>query len=799
MPDANGGKVTNIIPEQMPGLVARAKSAARYVITGVKPDTWNSPLQPLIPIQGQGATGRKFNFKAGYNLNNEPRADSPITFWELRALAQNCDIVRLAIETRKDQVEAIEWAIGSRDDEKANADSDERIAAITQFLQYPDKINDWNQWIRSILEDLFVLDAPSIYRRKTKGGDLYALQQIDGGTIKPLIDESGLRPIPPDPAYQQYLIGVPKNNYTADELIYPVRNPRAYTMYGFGPVEQIMLTANIALRREVSQLQFFSEGNVPAGLIGVPKEWTADECADYQKEWDAMLAGNTGNKQKLFFIPGDPKYTAFKAPPLKDEFDEWLARIVCYAFSLPPTPFVKQMNRATGDTAQEAALQEGLAPILGWIKRLIDRIIREDFNAPDLEFNWSIKDAQDPVDQATVETEYVKAGVKSVDEVRDRLGLDKIGGAAAIPMLATPTGYVPLDAFEQQMEQQKAETDATNAHAAATLAVSGNDPGTASPGAAGADKAPKDGASTGDKKPKGRASKKGAIPLPEGRSGLDSHDPLTLRKAGGHEPIPFDHPAATKAKAAINATMKGALATALENTLDYLQKNKLGKLAKAKPKNPDDPDEPESDQPTAEQNAAAAEAIADNIDLSSLQVIASELEIPLTDVADAVGNMALAQLNIKDPDSLTSVNERAADWASDHAAELVSQLEDTTRDNLKDTITAALDEGWSHDELVKELTEEYSFSDARAELIATTETNNANNMGALQGYLTAQKNGVDVKKQWWPDVTPCPICLANAAEGPIALEDNFLSGDAAPTAHPNCLCALIPVVQDAAK
>jgi len=25
--------------------------------------------------------------------------------------------------------------------------------------------------------------------------------------------------------------------------------------------------------------------------------------------------------------------------PLKDDFDEWLARVVCFAFSVPPTAF----------------------------------------------------------------------------------------------------------------------------------------------------------------------------------------------------------------------------------------------------------------------------------------------------------------------------------------------------------------------------------------------------------------------------------------------------------------------------
>ena len=48
---------------------------------------------------------------------------------------------------------------------------------------------------------------------------------------------------------------------------------------------------------------------------------------------------------------------------ISDDFDEWLARIVCYAFSLPPTAFTREVNRATAETTQDAALTEGLSII----------------------------------------------------------------------------------------------------------------------------------------------------------------------------------------------------------------------------------------------------------------------------------------------------------------------------------------------------------------------------------------------------------------------------------------------------
>ena len=45
---------------------------------------------------------------------------------------------------------------------------------------------------------------------------------------------------------------------------------------------------------------------------------------------------------RLVWGPSGARYQAFKEAPYKDDFDEWLARIVCYAFSLPPTAFIRQ-------------------------------------------------------------------------------------------------------------------------------------------------------------------------------------------------------------------------------------------------------------------------------------------------------------------------------------------------------------------------------------------------------------------------------------------------------------------------
>ena len=51
---------------------------------------------------------------------------------------------------------------------------------------------------------------------------------------------------------------------------------RAHRVYGYSPVQQVLMTVNIALRRQMWQLDYYSEGSVPDALIGVPNSWIVE-------------------------------------------------------------------------------------------------------------------------------------------------------------------------------------------------------------------------------------------------------------------------------------------------------------------------------------------------------------------------------------------------------------------------------------------------------------------------------------------------------------------------------------------
>src|SRR5271154_6624660 len=325
---------------------ARITAATRFVISGVGPESWFGPQQPLAPQAPPEVKGRQFDYAFGANLNYIPRSEDGISFAELRGLADALPLLRAVIETRKDQIAGQSYAVRARA-RGESPDASKSIDAVTRLLVRPDRRRSFADWLRMLVEEMLVIDAATIYPRYNRGGSLYSLDIIDGATIKPLIGEDGRAPEPPDPAYQQILKGMPAADFSADELIYLPRNLRAHRLYGMSPVEQIALTVNIALRRDAATLDYYRSGSVPDSFATLPKEWTVDQIRQFQDYFDALMSGNLARRRMIKFMPAEFRLMETRQPPLKDQYDEWLARVICYAFSMPASAFVTQVNRAT--------------------------------------------------------------------------------------------------------------------------------------------------------------------------------------------------------------------------------------------------------------------------------------------------------------------------------------------------------------------------------------------------------------------------------------------------------------------
>ncbi len=758
--------------------------------------------------------GRALDFPAGYNLDLTPRSYEAISFQDLRNLAENYDVLRLCIETRKDQMERLNFIFKPKtlpNGEPACDAEDSRITELTKFFRRPDGVHFFGTWLRMLLEDLFVIDAPTLFKRRNRGGQLIALEPIDGATIKRVIDDWGRTPAPPVPAYQQILKGFPAVDYTTNDILYMPRNVRVSKFYGYSQVEQIIMAVNIGLRRELFQLSYYTEGTMPEALVGTPDTWTPDQIQRFQNNFDGLLAGNLAMRRRMRFIPGGvaKNYIALKEPDLTGKQDEWLARICCYAFSLPPTPFITQVNRATANSAHDAALEEGLAPVMQWVTQLINHVIEEDFGYDDIEGTWEDDQEVDPMLQMQVLTGYQKAGTLKANEVREQLGQDPVQGGDTL-MVFTAQGYVPIDVNEDMPTAgEKADAAAEAAKAIANgqspdggKGGTGGGPGGAAP-SGDAKAAQADGETPAE--PDGSANKgDGSAARPFAVAPVHLHK-RGLPKASKRVPMTHDTPALKRGVRSYAKQLRRAFKEMARSTTAQLLNNGYERILNKA-------DEHGGTKLRSVPTTAAELAASVELDWT---ILINPTDKQLRAIGRDGSQRAIAALGIDDTDVTNQVFQSAVDYARERAAELVGMrydadgnlidnpdaqfaIDDTTRDDIRAAVAQALEDGVPASDLADTIADLGAFSEDRAMTIARTELIKANNKAHM---ATFKESGVVQYKEWSTandDDVDEEVCAPNEDEGPIPIDDDFQSGDSEPPGHPNCRCVLIAVVGEEA-
>lgn len=147
-------------------------------------------------------------------------------------------------------------------------------------------------------------------------------------------------------------------------------------------------------------------------------------------------------------------------------------------------------------------------------------------------------------------------------------------------------------------------------------------------------------------------------------------------------------------------------------------------------------------------------------------------------------------------------NPRAVEWFTENGARLITQVNETTRFQIKRIVRKAIDEGWSYDRAARNITKRFSefatgkpqlHIDSRAHLVAVTESAMAYEAGAMEAGRQMQAVGIVLEKKWSTtgDSRVSDGCLANEDQGWIDLDEPFESGHDAPPRFPGCRCAVL--------
>jgi hypothetical protein len=437
---------------------------------------------PLFPnaINPLGANGRpdprRYEFLVAQNINLFENRLVP--FKTLRVAADQIDILRRCIEVRKAKITGLNWDIvlSSSATERIVAESggnhlramnDARtkfapeIARLRAFWETPDPANGLTfvDWLSMAIEELDVLDALAIWPQMKANGDIRGLQILDGSTIKPLLDDRGMRPDPSvGPAFQQVLFGFPRSEFHApvddesadgefssDQLAYLIRNRRANSIWGYSPVERALPMADIYLRRQQWIKGEFTDGVMPKSWLELPESanLTPEQIRYYENIYNDELSGQTEQRNRMrMLLPGGVlKFEEGYSEKFNDRLDDYLITSITGHFGVLPTELGFSSKGGLGASGHqqgeaEAAEAIGITPTAKWLSQQLSALSYRWLGMPrELEFRLSSSDAND--DEASAKRDDLKkrsAGM-TVNEWRDNNGL---------PLVDTPEADMPF-------------------------------------------------------------------------------------------------------------------------------------------------------------------------------------------------------------------------------------------------------------------------------------------------------------------------------------------------------------------
>lgn len=450
------------------------------------------PLTPtaINPVDANGRTKpRRYEYPVAWNVFVTEQRLVP---WKvLRASAEQIDILRRCIEVAKSKLITMDWDIvlsESANERIANdaggnylrALADARtkftpeIARLRDFWQMPDRINGliFSDWLNMALEEVLVLDALAIYPHPTVGGDLHSLEILDGSTIKPLLDDRGMRPQPPYPAFQQVLYGFPRGEFTAttdgeandgefesDELIYLVKNRRTWTPYGYSPVERSLPLADIYLRRQQWLRAEFTNGVSPDLLFTTDPQYggTPELLRAWETIFNDDMAGQTEARRGAKLIPSGftPVDMSGRSEKFSATLDEYLIKGICGHFGIMPSEIGFTPNSGLGgagfqDGEAETSSVIGTGPYAQWLGALLSDISYKFLGMPrELEFRFDGGRTSESEADARRRSTEVAGGMRTLNEARAEMGLILIDSPLAdmpmvegFPLFVSPEGVI---------------------------------------------------------------------------------------------------------------------------------------------------------------------------------------------------------------------------------------------------------------------------------------------------------------------------------------------------------------------
>ena len=517
-------------------------------------------------------------------------------------------------------------------------------------------------------------------------------------------------------------------------------NPQS-SLYGSPTVKSAMATVESSVYSTRWNRNFFKNQAIPATLVITKTKMTTQGKQEFRKRWEDKYQG-TANAHKLGFLDGEVEIRNLMASVKDMDFPNLTKSTkedVLLSFGVPKAILgIEGMNRAEAEALIYTFLSETIEPKIRDMVESLNMFLVPEFGS-DLYLDF-VDPTPENRDGTTKEYESaLKNNWLLINEVRDKEGLPPIDGGWDFYL---PISMIPAGSKKEEVKMIKMGGTTKKKYDEAKL-----------------------------KKNQDRLKEKVLTGKRALKLKMELKDVL-IKSVKERTPQPMSKKQKLKWWEEHNAVLQSDINLFRVFTRGLL-KNQETRIK-------------EGVESIIESRNIKKVPNLVNWDIENR--IFFEMSVPVfTDITKRRGKRAADLIGTR-----FELTEGVVKEINKKAMVFAEEVNSTTKKKLR----KALGEGVSAGEGIPQLSDrvEDVFKDRtkyEAERIARTEVSSVSNSAEVEAY---KQSGVIEKKEWLAEPDACPICAALSGEI-VKVNKTFSDGLSAPPAHPNCRCAILPVIE----
>jgi SPP1 gp7 family putative phage head morphogenesis protein len=431
---------------------------------------WTSTGMPWVSGEGRKAVMTEYFWQP---IRGQPRR---VDTNELRQFSQTF-WVNACVKTIIDEISSLDWDIVPKEGYEYEW-VEEGITKVKEFLKKPNNNGESFQHIlRATIKDILELDAGIIVKVFDIGS--YNFDEIEPKSGAPMLKPMGERTMTEiysrdgasflkeidkfgfEKGFWQYSFQIPAHPmwFNKDEIVYLMEQPRSMSPYGYARTQAILDIIKSLHYSTLYNKRFFEETAIPDGALSL-LDTNETEMKAFMSWWNNEFKAQP---HKMAVLNKEMKWQPFAQTQRELEFlatQKQYFNWVISEFGLTPAELgiTEDLNKSTSATQAELTKRKGIRPFIKLFEIYMNTGILPEFPFNGIEFQFIYDDPAEKSSKLDNWKKELDMGLKTVNEVRNELGLDPIEGGDT----SNNPGMVQAQGQPGQTPAENADRDQTD-------------------------------------------------------------------------------------------------------------------------------------------------------------------------------------------------------------------------------------------------------------------------------------------------------------------------------------------------